>query len=36
MVEDHGAPEAGKLPRAWTRGRKESESRLRASGTKSL
>ena len=26
MAEDHGAPEAGQLPRAWTRGRKETES----------
>ena len=25
--EDHGAPEAGKLPRVWTRGRTETESR---------
>ena len=24
MAEDHGAPEAGQLPRAWTRGRGES------------
>ena len=23
MAEDHGAPEAGQLPRVWTRGRKE-------------
>ena len=27
MAEDHGAPEAGKLPRIWTRGCKETESR---------
>ena len=26
MAEDHGAPEAGQLPRVWTRGRKETES----------
>ena len=25
MAEDHGAPEAGKLPKAWTRGCKERE-----------
>ena len=35
MVEDHGAPEAGQLPRVWTRGRKETESRQRVSGAKS-
>ena len=35
MAEDHGAPEAGQLPRVWTRGRKETESRQRVSGTKS-
>ena len=35
MVEDHGAPEAGQLPRVWTRGRKEIESRQRVSGAKS-
>ena len=35
MMEDHGAPEAGKLPRVWTRGRKETESRQRVSGAKS-
>ena len=23
MAEDHGAPEAGQLPRTWTRGRRE-------------
>ena len=34
MAEDHGAPEAEKLPRVWTRGRKETESRQRVSGTK--
>ena len=27
MAEDHGAPEAGQLPKVWTRGRKETESR---------
>ena len=27
MAEDHGAPEAGQLPRVWTRGRRETESR---------
>ena len=35
MAEDHGAPEAGQLPRVWTRGRKETESRQKASGAKS-
>ena len=35
MVGDHGAPEAGQLPRAWTRGRRETESRQRVSGAKS-
>ena len=35
MAEDHGAPEAGQLPRVWTRGRKEIESRQRVSGAKS-
>ena len=25
MAEDHRAPEAGQLPRAWTRGRRERE-----------
>ena len=35
MAEDHGAPEAGKLPRVWTRGRKETESRQRVSGAQS-
>ena len=29
MVEDHGAPEAGQLPRVWTRGHRETESRQR-------
>ena len=27
MAEDHGAPEAGQLPRVLTRGRRETESR---------
>ena len=35
MSEDHGAPEAGQLPRVWTRGRRETESRQRVSGAKS-
>ena len=35
MAEDHGAPEAGQLSRAWTRGRKETKSRQRVSGAKS-
>ena len=30
MAEDHGAPEAGQLPRACIRGRIETESRQRA------
>ena len=34
MAEDHGATEAGPLPRAWTKGRTETESRQRASGAK--
>ena len=32
MAENHGAPEAGKLPSVWTRGRKETKSRQRVSG----
>ena len=36
MAEDYGAPEAGQLPKAWTRGRKGIKSRQRASGAKSL
>ena len=36
IAEDHGALEARKLPRAWTIGRRETESRQRASGTKSI
>ena len=35
MAEDHGAPEAGQLPRVWTRGHKETKSRQRVSGAKS-
>ena len=35
MAEDHGAPEAGQLPRVWTRGHREIESRQRVSGVKS-
>ena len=35
MAEDHGAPEAGQLPRVGTRGRKETESRQRVSGAQS-
>ena len=34
VAEDHGAPEAGRFPRAWTGGRKETESRQRVSGAK--
>ena len=35
MAEDHGALETGKLSRAWTRSRKETESCQRVSGAKS-
>ena len=35
MAEDHGAPEAGQLPRVWTRGRTETESCQRVSAAKS-
>ena len=35
MAEDHGALETAKLSRAWTRGRRETESRQKASGAKS-
>ena len=35
MTEDHGAPEAGHLSKAWTRDGKEPESRQRVSGAKS-
>ena len=34
-AEDHGATEAEQLSRAWARGRKETESRQKASGVKS-
>ena len=36
MAEDHGAPEAGQLPRVWTRGHTETESRQRVSGAESV
>ena len=36
MAEDYGAPEAGQLPRAWIRGRGETESRQRASRAESV
>ena len=36
MAKDHGAPEAGQLPKASTRGRRETESRQRASGAESI
>ena len=35
MAEDYGAPEAGKLPRVWIKGRRETESRQRVSSAKS-
>ena len=35
MAEDHGAPEAGQLPKVWTRGRRETKSRQKVSGAKS-
>ena len=35
MAEDHGALETAKLSRAWTRGRRETESRQKASDAKS-
>ena len=35
MADNHGAPEAGQLPRVWTRGHRETESRQRVSGVKS-
>ena len=34
MAEDHGALEAEQLPRIWTTGCKETESRQRVSGAK--
>ena len=36
MVKDHGTPEAGQLPRVWTRGHKETESHQRVSGAESI
>ena len=33
-MEDHGVPEAGKLPRVWTRSCRETMSRQRACCTK--
>ena len=36
MAEEHEAPEAGQLPRAWTRGRRETESSQRVCGAKRL
>ena len=36
MAEEYGTPEAGKLPRVSTRGLRETESRQRVSGAKSL
>ena len=36
MAEDHGAPEAGQLLMARTRGRRVTESRQKARGAKSL
>ena len=35
MAENHGAPEAGQLPRVWTRSCRETENRQRVSGAKS-
>ena len=35
MAEDHGVAVAGKLSRAWARGRKETKNCKRASGAKS-
>ena len=35
MVEDHGASEAGQLPRVWTRGCRETENRQRVTSAKS-
>ena len=34
MAEDHGSPEPRKLPKAWTRGRRETVSRQTVSGAK--
>ena len=36
MAEDLKAPETGPLPRAWTVGRRNTESRQRTSGAKSV
>ena len=36
MAEDHGAPEAGQLPRVWTRDRTETKTPQRASGAESV
>ena len=35
MSENYGTPEARQLPRFWTRGRRETESRQRVSDVKS-
>ena len=35
MAEYHGAPEAGQLPRVWTRGSSETKSDQKVSGAKS-
>ena len=35
MTENHAASETVQLPRAWTRGRRETESRQRVSGPES-
>ena len=35
-AEDHGAPEAGQLPRVWNRNCIETENRQRASAAKIL
>ena len=35
MEEDQGATKAGQLPKVWTRGRTETESRQSVSGAKS-
>ena len=34
IAEDHGAPEAGKIPKAWSRDRKETESPQKAKAQK--
>ena len=33
MAEDHGAPEARQLPRAWTKGRRKTVAKERAAQT---